>query len=157
MSKELLRSLLDLSDMVSRSSITDRFHFLQENDLSHSQMMSLVFLDRNKLVSINTLSKHLGITNAAVSQFIDRMEKNGLVVRTPNPQDRRIKLLELTEKGREIVQQARQSHHRWITQLVASLEPEELPLIEKSIQIILAKLPEFEKTQPSHSSGENNA
>lgn len=43
MSKELLRSLLDLSDMVSRSSITDRFHFLQENDLSHSQMMSLVF------------------------------------------------------------------------------------------------------------------
>jgi len=157
MSKELLRSLLDLSDMVSRSSITDRFHFLQENDLSHSQMMSLVFLDRNEQVSINTISKHLGITNAAVSQFIDRMEKNGLVVRTPNPQDRRIKLLELTDKGREVVKLARQSHHRWITQLVASLEPEELPLIEKSIQIILAKLPEFETTQPSHSSGENNA
>ncbi|MDD3949289.1 MAG: MarR family transcriptional regulator, partial [Anaerolineaceae bacterium] len=141
MSKELLRSLLDLSDMVSRSSITDRFHFLQENDLSHSQMMSLVFLDRNEQVSINTISKHLGITNAAVSQFIDRMEKNGLVVRTPNPQDRRIKLLELTDKGREVVKLARQSHHRWITQLVASLDPEELPLIEKSIKIILAKLP----------------
>lgn len=157
MSKELLRSLLDLSDMVSRSSITDRFHFLQENDLSHSQMMSLVFLDRNEQVSINTISKHLGITNAAVSQFIDRMEKNGLVVRTPNPQDRRIKLLELTDKGREVVKLARQSHHRWITQLVASLDPEELPLIEKSIKIILAKLPELETTQQSHSSGENNA
>lgn len=157
MSKKILDSLLDLSDMLSRNSITERFHFLQENDLSHSQMMSLVFLSCNEQVPISKLSKHLGITNAAVSQLIDRMEKMGLVVRINNPSDRRIKIIELTEMGLKIVNQARKTHHQWINQLVNSLDPEEVPIIEKSIEIIHTKLHEFEKAQHISSAGENNA
>lgn len=38
-----------------------------------------------------------------VSRHVDRMEAAGFVERTPDPQDRRVKLLSLTDKGRALL------------------------------------------------------
>lgn len=36
-----------------------------------------------------------------VTDIVDRLEERGDVVRKPSPDDRRVKILELTDKGRE--------------------------------------------------------
>lgn len=139
MNKLLLQSLFDLTDLIARNSIIERFHFIQESGLSHSQMMSLFYLDRNQDVAIKDLASHLGISNPAVSQLIEKLVLSGLVIRIDNPLDRRGKLLELTEAGKKVVAKAKIAHHRWIQTLAETIGPEEIPVIEKSVQIILDK------------------
>lgn len=40
-----------------------------------------------------------------VTDIIDRLEQRGDVIRRPSPDDRRVKIIELTEKGRETCRQ----------------------------------------------------
>jgi len=137
MNETLLQSLFDLTDLIARNSIIERFHFIQESGLSHSQMMSLFYLHRNQNVSLKDLSNHLGISNPAVSQLTEKLVRSGLVKRIANPHDRRGKLLELTQDGKKLVAKAKIAHHRWIQALAETIEPEDIPVIEKSVQIIL--------------------
>lgn len=117
MNDKFLQSLFDLADLISRYSFIERFHFIQETGLSHSQMMSLFYLNRNQDVAINSLATYLDISNPAVSQMVEKLVRSGLVRRISNPHDRRGKLLELTEDGKNLVSQAKIAHHRWIQAL----------------------------------------
>ncbi len=139
MNDKFLQSLFDLADLISRYSFIERFHFIQETGLSHSQMMSLFYLNRNQDVAINSLATYLDISNPAVSQMVEKLVRSGLVRRISNPHDRRGKLLELTEDGKNLVSQAKIAHHRWIQALAETIEPEQMPVIEESIRIILEK------------------
>lgn len=139
MNETLLQSLYDLTDLIARKSITERFHFIQECGLSHSQMMSLFFLQCNQLASMKDLADHLGVSSPAVSQLVEKLVRADLVKRIDNPNDRRGKLLELTKNGNAMVSQAKIAHHQWIQAITETIQPEEVPLVEKSIQILLSK------------------
>ncbi len=139
MNETLLQSLYDLTDLIARKSIAERFHFIQESGLSHSQMMSLFFLQRNQLASMKDLADHLGVSSPAVSQLVEKLVRSDLVKRIDNPNDRRGKLLELTKNGNAMVSQAKIAHHQWIQAITETIQPEEVPLVEKSIQILLSK------------------
>ena len=139
MNDNFLQNLFDLADLISRYSFIERFHFIQETGLSQSQMMSLFYLNRNQDVSINSLATYLDISNPAVSQLVEKLVRSGLVKRISNPHDRRGKLLELTEDGKNVVAKAKIAHHHWIQALAETIEPEQIPVIEESIRIILKK------------------
>jgi DNA-binding MarR family transcriptional regulator len=107
-------------------------------------------------VAINTLASHLGISNPAVSQMIEKLVRSGMVRRIDNPHDRRGKLLELTQEGKDLVSQAKIAHHQWIGALAETIQPEDIPIIEKSIQIILDKHALLQSAQEqSYVQGEN--
>lgn len=148
--------LFDLADLITRHSFIERFHFIQDSGFSHSQMMSLFYLNRNQNVAINTLAGHLGISNPAVSQMVEKLVRSGMVRRIDNPHDRRGKLLELTQDGKNLVSQAKIAHHQWIRALAENIQPEDIPAIEKSIQIILDKHALLQSDQEQSSvQGEN--
>lgn len=48
---------------------------------------------------VQELSRDLGITIGAASKLADRLERDGLAVRHPNPEDRRSSLIALTPIG----------------------------------------------------------
>ena len=147
MNELFLQSLFELVDLIARSSIIERFHFIQKTGLSYSQMMSLFYLNRNQNVAINALASYLGISNPAVSQMIDKLVQSGLVRRIDNPYDRRGKLLELTEDGKALVAQAKIAHHQWIQELAETIKPEEMPVIKESNRIILEKYALLQSTK----------
>lgn len=51
---------------------------------------------------VHDLSGALSITVGAASKLVDRMERDGLAVRRPHPEDRRSSLIELTDRGQEV-------------------------------------------------------
>ena len=138
MNDKFLQSLFVLAELISRYSFIERFHFIQETGLSHSQMMSLFYLNRNQDVAINSLATYLTFPTRQF-QMVEKLVRSGLVKRISNPHDRRGKLLELTEDGKNLVSQAKIAHHRWIQALAETIEPEQMPVIEESIRIILEK------------------
>lgn len=50
-------------------------------------------------IKINDLGKLAGLEPSSMTGLIDRMEKDGLVVRIHDPKDRRAIIVQLTEKG----------------------------------------------------------
>jgi DNA-binding MarR family transcriptional regulator len=61
------------------------------------------------------------MTSGGMTAAIDRLARQGLVARTPNPADRRGTLIGLTPAGREVVDRAMELHAATEQRLVAGL------------------------------------
>ena len=55
---------------------------------------------------MSELAKKMGIKSITVTQFVDALEKENLVVRIPDPSDRRATLVELSETALPIIEEA---------------------------------------------------
>jgi DNA-binding MarR family transcriptional regulator len=55
------------------------------------------------------LAARLGVTKAAVGQLLDKLEKKGLIVRAPDPDDGRAVIVRPTEKAKIAYQTARKT------------------------------------------------
>lgn len=64
-----------------------------------------------------------------VTDIVDRLEQRGDVVRRPSPEDRRVKILELTEKGRET--------WRKMDDAIATAPPELLELRDGELRLLM--------------------
>lgn len=62
----------------------------------------LYVLWQNDSISISSLSAQTSLANATLTAMLDRMEKIGLIVRKPDPKDRRNRLIGLTEKAKSL-------------------------------------------------------
>ena len=58
--------------------------------------------------SIAALAATLGVTQQAVSKTVAELERLGYVRRRADPEDRRVRLVALTDRGREAVEAARE-------------------------------------------------
>ncbi len=70
------------------------------------QVMLLFFLQKNDGSSLTQISQGLMLENPTVTGLIDRLEKLGYVKRSDHPNDRRVYLVHLTEKGNMIADKA---------------------------------------------------
>lgn len=62
----------------------------------------LYVLWQNDEISISSLSAQTSLANTTLTAMLDRMESLGLVVRKPDPKDRRNRLIALTEKAKSL-------------------------------------------------------
>ena len=76
---------------------------LQGDDLSFSQMSALHQLRAYAPMSIGGLAERTGLSLPAASHLTDRMVVRGYAQRRENPDDRRAKLLDLSELGQQIL------------------------------------------------------
>jgi DNA-binding MarR family transcriptional regulator len=67
---------------------------------------ALLIVSQTPNCRVNDLAAALSITVGGVSQAVDRIEARGLLVRVPNPANRRSSLLRLTDAGREALKSA---------------------------------------------------
>ena len=113
-----------LRDWVEESMHRSIHAFIRHNRqsaLSLSQTNSLFRLYRHGDCPVNDLADHLGITMAAVSQLLAPLEEKGLIQRSEDPNDRRVKLIALTDRGTQTVQESMRARHAWLDDLTASL------------------------------------
>jgi DNA-binding MarR family transcriptional regulator len=53
--------------------------------------------------TVSTLAERAQITKQAMAELVQHLERHGYVERTPDPADRRAKLVRPTERGREVI------------------------------------------------------
>jgi len=70
------------------------------------QVMLLFFLQQNNDLSLTQISQGLMLENPTVTRLIYRLEKSGHVKRSDHPNDRRVYLVHLTEKGKKVAKKA---------------------------------------------------
>jgi DNA-binding MarR family transcriptional regulator len=64
---------------------------------AHSAVMAHIDIERG--TRLTTIAARANITPQAVGELVDDLERQGYVVRRPDPDDRRAKLIVLTERG----------------------------------------------------------
>lgn len=72
--------------------------------ISALQARTLVFLNSHNshYRNLSYLAQEFGITKATLCDSLNNMEKRGLIERSPLNSDRRIEVINLSEKGREV-------------------------------------------------------
>lgn len=80
---------------------------LREVGLPHAAVIVLDILLRTGPTGGDTLSRTARVQPQTMSRTLDRMERDGLVERTAHPDDRRRRVVSVTEQGRTAWETAR--------------------------------------------------
>ena len=91
-------------------------------------------------LSPTRLAKGLMLSSAGVTSRIDRLERRGLVRRLDDPDDRRGVIIELTDEGRAVVDEAVAALATSDRQLLERLDPAEVEQLEGLLRKVLALL-----------------
>jgi DNA-binding MarR family transcriptional regulator len=100
--------LLFLISKVYQKLITHLQKAFLENGIEATpiQVMLLFFLQKNNGSSLTQISQGLMLENPTITGLIDRLEKLGYVTRSDHPNDRRVYLVYITEKGKKVANKA---------------------------------------------------
>jgi len=74
-------------------------------DLTGPQLTVVKLLETIGDLSLSELSERIRAQNSTVTGIIDRMEREGLVMRERSREDRRVVYIKLSAKGRELAQE----------------------------------------------------
>jgi DNA-binding MarR family transcriptional regulator len=91
-------------------------------------------------LSPTNLGRGLMLSSAGVTSRIDRLERRGLVRRLPDPDDRRGVIVELTDEGLALVDQAVEAVTESDRQLLGRLDGQEMTDLEALLRKLLAGL-----------------
>jgi MarR family 2-MHQ and catechol resistance regulon transcriptional repressor len=59
---------------------------------------------------VNVIGEKVELTTGSITTAVDRMEAKWLVVRKNHPEDRRVRIVELTSKGHRLIEKAYAQH-----------------------------------------------
>jgi MarR family transcriptional regulator, organic hydroperoxide resistance regulator len=135
-SSQFVQTIRQFMDMAMHHSMRERSHFAKTSGLSMPQFGILMQLHYRGNCGVSNIGDRFDITNAAASQLVDKLVQSGLIQREENPQDRRAKLLNLTDKGRELIQQGMEERYRWADQLAGKLTAGERAKVSAALNIM---------------------
>jgi DNA-binding MarR family transcriptional regulator len=107
-----------------------REHF--DISLARFDYMAQLFRYREGL-KMRVLSRYLMVTGGNVTGLTDELEREGVVQRSPSPEDRRAWIVSLTPKGRRSFEAMAKAHEEWLLELFGGLD-------EKAVQQLYAQL-----------------
>ena len=111
--------LLDQSlDLMARF-LTDRA------DLGASAAFALNRVCREGPIRLTTLAAKEGVSQPSMTQLMQRLERQDLVTRLPDPDDGRACLIGITECGHKLLDDRKQLRRQRLTTLLATLSPED--------------------------------
>ena len=113
-------------------------------DLTMSESLVLRQL-RCQSMTIAEVADYLSITHSAASRVIDRLVQGGYLSRTENPEDRRQKLLALTDQGASLMNDIENKFTAGIETLASNLPVEEQEQFRHLIaQMVVVQFAEME-------------
>ena len=107
-------------ETVLASVIQDFMRFMHETGLSRQQIHALLHIFHAGECPISDIAVLTESSPAAASQLVERLVQQGLVQRTEDPQNRRVKKLRLTEKSRRLIRQGVTSN-RSLAELIEAM------------------------------------
>lgn len=125
-------------------------HMGHHLDAGGGQGRILSILRENGEMTQRALTEQLGIQPGSASEILGKLEKAGLLIRTPNPADRRTVDISLTEAGAARAAEAEEKTNGRREDLMSALTEEEkaalLPMLEKLCTA-------WEEKRPAHGPG----
>lgn len=108
---------------------------IQSNGLNPTEFAVLELLYHKGSQPLQQIGERILIASGSITYVVDKLEKKGLVKRTPCQEDRRVIYAQLTEQGKDFIASIFPSHEKVIhdsfEMLTASEKDELLSLLKK--------------------------
>ena len=98
---------------------------IADTGLGASDFGVLEVLLHKGALPVNAIGRKLLLTSGSITTCVDRLARRGLVARRDDPDDRRVRRVELTAAGRALIGPALARHAADLDALVSALTPEE--------------------------------
>jgi DNA-binding MarR family transcriptional regulator len=122
------------------------YSYARDKGLTMGQFGAMLHVAHRGGCGVSDIGSDLGITNSAASQMLERLVQLKLIVRTENPSDRRSKQIELTNNGRQILQEGSLANQTWLENLARSMTTEEQELVRSALAILISRARQLEKS-----------
>ena len=119
--------------------VDDQF---RELGLRFAQAPVLAALEDGKARSQKALARIAEIEQASMAQILARMERDGLILREPDPRDRRSTLVSLTAAARARLPAARQALRRASREAVAGFDDADIRALAGLLERVIRNLDE---------------
>lgn len=129
-------TLMEVTDQLFRAVWKKYQGFLmpEHNDLSMHQMMFLKYLERRVTCTPSDIAQQFGITLGAVTGFVDRLYKLGLITRTRSEEDRRVVIIQLSSKGVEPLKAFEEERKTKFALIFQKLEHHQVGELRKALE-----------------------
>ncbi|HSB03328.1 MAG TPA: MarR family transcriptional regulator [Anaerolineales bacterium] len=135
-SPQLIQTMRQFMDIAVHYSMRASAHFTKAMGLSMPQFSLLMQLYYRGVCGMSEVSERFEITPAAASQLVDKLVQSGLIHREEDPHDRRAKSLNLTTKGKELIQRGIEDRYSWVEPLAEKLTTEERTKVNIALSIL---------------------
>lgn len=103
-------------------------HQVVGEELTPSEMAVLGRLLRGATTP-GCLARSEHVQPPSMTRLLERLESKGLVVRSPDPHDRRQVLIDLTPAARDHIERTRQARSAWLAGQLTRLDPADLEAV----------------------------
>ena len=109
---------------------------IEETGLGLSDFGVLEVLLHKGPLPVNTIGATVDLTPGSISIAVDRLVAKGVVSRVESAADRRVRIVALTPRGKDLIVSAFRKHSGQMKKVFSELNPEEL----RSLEVTLKKV-----------------
>jgi DNA-binding MarR family transcriptional regulator len=117
----------------------------REVGISPEQVSLLVAIKYAPGIGVRELAARERVSPPAMSNHVDRLERDGLVSRTPSASDRRRVGLTLTDEGQRMLRRVRSRRTAWLATRLRGLSADELDAVVAAVEPLSRLLREDER------------
>jgi MarR family 2-MHQ and catechol resistance regulon transcriptional repressor len=107
---------------------------IEDTGLGDSDFRVLEVLLHKGPLPVNTIGPIVDLTPGSISIAVDRLVAKGLVSRVESAEDRRVRIVALTVRGKDLIVPAFRKHSGQIRKVFSELSPEELRGFEVALK-----------------------
>ncbi|BBY58590.1 MarR family winged helix-turn-helix transcriptional regulator [Mycolicibacterium sarraceniae] len=104
--------------------------------LTESQAELLRLVARQPGISVSAAAAELGLAANTASTLVSKLSGDGLLVRTPDPGDRRVGRLELTAPAQRIADESRAARRAALAEALDELDDREAEALAEGIRVL---------------------
>jgi DNA-binding MarR family transcriptional regulator len=130
-------NLLDLIYRLKAGCIASEWRIMEETGLSPAEYNGIAAIAPRESISGNALSQKMGLSPSRASRVIDKMVKNGYLVRENDANDRRKCFISLAKKGQEIKKKIDRLKTSCEQRIRARLSDQEISTLNSSLGKII--------------------
>src|SRR6201997_4163296 len=107
---------------------------IEETGLGLSDFGVLEILLHKGPLPVNTIGPIVDLTPGSISIAVDRLVAKGLVSRVESAEDRRVRIVALTPRGKDLIVKAFRKHAEQLKRVFSELSPEDLRGLEMKLK-----------------------
>ncbi|HLS53116.1 MAG TPA: MarR family transcriptional regulator [Tissierellaceae bacterium] len=137
MSKKVVKDIKEIEKYLRKIDYIIRVEgraIINQLNITIPQFTALQILINHGNMTIGQLSQRMALACSTVTDLVDRMEKNQLVVRKKDKNDGRLVIVEPLPKGHEILEQVLIKRREFLGSMLVKLDKEEVDQLRHGLE-----------------------
>ena len=134
---QLIHEIVELQEKLGEIIGQNHPSVLIASGLTIAQLKSLFLITSKGSTNFKKLAEALAVTSSNVTGLVDRLVELGLVSRAESPEDRRMMILQATDKGRALLSNFKERGLKHMTQILTLLSLEELTALAQGLSAFI--------------------